>query len=313
MTTNLWGFALGFVVLLLAFSSGAQSPTGPVRAVTGPNTVIIAAGDQPILKYRYGEVPFKPYAQEFLTPMGVNILRDAPHDHLHHHALMFAVGVNKVSFWGELPDSGFQRHVAFEDTPVIEAGGLSWAGLTEKLQWQLPNDGAVVLNETRRVYATRDDTAKASLVLWDSELSVPAGTESVTLTGDHYYGLGMRFLVSMDKGGEFFNSTGAFGDIVRGDERLSPAEWCAYTAEADGKRVTVVLFDCPSNPRYPALWFTMQTSFAYLSATRNLWKEPMEVKAGQPVRFRHAIALWDGKVDAASIEQLKTRINQVWK
>lgn len=309
VTLTLFAFS---AITACAVTATAQSGTSPLQIVKEPNALVFDWGDHPMLSYRFNEVPFKPYAQTFYTPSGINILRDAPHDHLHHHALMYAIGVNGVSFWAETPGCGTQEHLDFAETGVATIADMSWAGFVEQLQWRFA-DKSAALTERRTLRTTRNEALNASLVLWDSELSVPAGGTSVKLTGDHYYGLGMRFLESMDKGGEFITATGKFGDVVRGDERLSPADWCAYTAEADGKPVTVAMFDCPANPRYPALWFTMQTPFAYLSATRNLWKEPMELNAGSKLTFRHAIALWDGKIPTDTIEKMRTLLGEIWK
>ena len=147
----------------------------------------------------------------------------------------------------------------------------------------------------------------ATLVEWRCRLQPPPGKDSIVLTGHHYHGLGMRFLPSMDTGGRFFNADDKIGEIVRGDERLTPAKWCAFTAKADGKPVTVAIFDHPQNPRYPARMFTMSKPFAYLSATRNEWKEPLVVKADKPLELRYAVALWDGEVDKATVEKLYQR------
>lgn len=301
------------VMVFGAACTAGAADADPPRVRADDKTQTIESTGKPLLQYRFAEVPFKPYAAAFFTPQGVNILRDAPHDHLHHHALMFAVAANDVNFWEEKPDCGTQIHLGFEELPGAMLAGIPWAGFVEKLQWCLPNAGAPVLDERRVVRAARDSIHNASLLLWDSELSVPAGKDSVKLTGAHYYGLGMRFLESMDKGGEFLYASETQGELVRGDERLTPAAWCAYTAKADGKPVTVAMFDCPSNPRYPARWFTMQTPFAYLAATRNLWKEPLELKAGAPLAFRHAIALWDGTVSKDIIEKMCIQLGDVWK
>jgi hypothetical protein len=94
--------------------------------------------------------------------------------------------------------------------------------------------------------------------------------------------------------------------VVRGDERLTPSRWCAYTAVADGKPVTFSMFDHPKNVR-PALWFTMAAPFGYLSATINLWKEPYALEAGKPLTFSYGVALWDGKVAAKDVEALYRR------
>ena len=51
----------------------------------------------------------------------------------------------------------------------------------------------------------------------------------------------------------------------------------------------------------------MSKPFAYLSATRNEWKEPLVVKADKPLELRYAVALWDGEVDKATVEKLYQR------
>ena len=138
----------------------------------------------------------------------------------------------------------------------------------------------------------------------ESKLSPAEGLDAVKLGGHHYYGLGMRFLKSMDGGGRFFNASKQPGNVVNGSERLVAARWCAYTARADGKPVTVAIFDHPSNPRHPNKMFTMTPPFAYLSATLNLWKEPLLLKAGAKLKLSYAVAAWDGETSAAEIESL---------
>ena len=155
---------------------------------------------------------------------------------------------------------------------------------------------------TVEVYHTRD--LKASLLTWQSRFSLPAGKATATFSGSTYFGLGARFLQSMDKGGVFRNADGKTGVEGTNDVR---SRWCAYAARADGKPVTVAMFDHPKNPRHPATWFTLERGFAYLSNTLNLSKEPLEIASGKPLRLRYGIALWDGKQDAKTIEQLYKR------
>ena len=127
------------------------------------------------------------------------------------------------------------------------------------------------------------------------------------LTGSHYFGLGMRFLESLDTGGQFLNAAGQTGDTVRGSEQLVRADWCAYTAEADGKPVTIAMFGHPENLRHPTHWFTMTTPFAYLAATLNLHKEPLEVASDKPLVLHYAVAVWDGRIDKSKIDQVYRR------
>jgi len=273
------------------------------------------------MRYRYGLDLIKPYVDYLATPSGINILRDSPFDHKHHHGLMFAVAVDGTNFWEEREPFG--REVG-KGTPTVIGGNdkprknkkrasQALGGFKQDIEWIGPMDTKPLLLENRMVMVERVRDNKATLLTWQTELRLPPGKKSGTLSGNPYFGLGMRFVESMDKDGVFLYSGDAPGEIVRGDERLTPGPWCAYTGVAEGRRVTVAMFDHPDNPRYPALWFTMQTPFAYLSATRNLWKEPMPLKPGEPVHFRHAIAVWDGEKDAAIVAAMNDRLLAMWR
>ena len=108
----------------------------------------------------------------------------------------------------------------------------------------------------------------------------------------------------MDATGEFRNPDNAPGVIFRGEECLTRSRWCAYTAQANGKTVTVAMFDHPDNPRHPATWFTMARPFAYLSATLRLHEEPLKLVSGKPLTLRYGVALWDGRPETAQIDEL---------
>ena len=278
-----------YSMIILALLADATAPSGQIgaaetttlRVVEGPATATIRAGDRTVLEYHTKASPMKPYIRELFTPDGVQILRDSPADHKHHHALMFAVGVDGVNFWEEASESGSEKPRDHLGTATASFLDASCAQIFQTLDWTDAHGKQLVV-ERRVVGAVATKSpAPVTLVLWSSELAPAAGLDAVKLDGHHYYGLGMRFPTSMDSGGRFFNSSKQPGDVVAGSERLVAAKWCAYTARADGKLVTVAIFDHPSNARHPNRIFTMSPPFAYLSATLNLWKEPLLLKAGE--------------------------------
>lgn len=295
-------------ILLLAIGFLAGSDTAfaknPMRITTEENVVSVYAGDSVLLRYHYRDVPFKPCVQQLFSPRGVNVLRDAPADHLHHHALMFAVAVDGVNFWEEQRAPGRQTHRCFTDTRIDKCVDVPLAGFTEQLDWVSPRSQELLLKEHRTIEVCQLNDFKATVLSWQSSFDVPSGKESATLTGSHYFGLGMRFLKSMDVGGQFRNAEGKTGDVVRGDERLVRARWCAYTAGANGKPVTVAMFGHPDNLRHPTQWFTMTKPFAYLSATLNLHREPLKVTSDKPLVLRYAVAVWDNRVENKQIEKV---------
>jgi hypothetical protein len=289
---------LALFFLLLSKTAIAEEP---MRITVEPNSLSVNQGHRSLLCYRYEDVPFKTYVQQLYSPGGINVLRDAPHDHLHHHSLMYAVAVDGVNFWEEQTEPGRQLHKCFDDVRIDEDDDASSAALTEKIDWINPRNRELLLKESRTIKVCQVDDAEVTLLSWQSSLEVPSGKKSMTLSGSHYFGLGMRFLESMDKGGEFLNAAGQAGDIVRGSERITRADWCAYIAQADGKPVTVAMFGHPENLRHPTHWFTMTTPFAYMAATLNLYKESLEVTSEKPLVLRYAVAVWDGRVDKSKI------------
>ena len=256
-----------------------------------PSAIVLQKEGTPLARYRHAYVPFKPYIDELRTPSGRNILRDAPWDHLHHHGLMFAVRVGDCNFWEEVDENHGKQittQIHSDDNSVESA-----------LDWHAPGTGTL-LKEVRNISVRPG--GNVTLLDWHSTLTAVADT---VLGGRTYYGLGMRFLEEMDKGGRFFNDTGNHdSEIIRGDERLTCCRWMAYTAKLDGQPVTVALFAHPSNPK-PMLAFTMgdvNSAFAYLSGTMNLHREPVSLKTGETFSVKYRIAVWDGEVLPETVE-----------
>lgn len=301
-----------FIILCLAICfrvmASAAFAGNPLRVTTEADAISICEGQRVLACYRYDNVPFKPCVQQLFSPQGFNILRDSPTDHKHHHALMYAVAVDGVNFWEEQKEPGSQVHRSFSDVKITGSDDAPRAGFTEQLEWIDPRSKELLLKEDRTLGIRRMSGVDVTLLSWRSNLAVPPGKDSVVLTGSHYFGLGMRFVESMDREGQFRTADAKTGEVVRGDERLTPANWCAYSAEANEKPVTVAMFGHPDNVRGPTSWFTMTKPFAYLSATMNLHKEPLKVTSDKPLVLRYAVALWDGPV---ADEQI-SRIYQQW-
>jgi len=300
------------VTLMAAAARGApaaKEDAAGLHANLGQTRMSVLDGQRYVLIYHFrGGAALKPYIQVLSSPAGVQILRDSPSDHQHHHALMFATAVDGVDFWGEVGQGfGKELHRSFVISKWTIRDNVDRAGFVEQLDWVGPASKKPLLAEARTLKVFNAPDLGATLIEWQSTLQTPPGKKTAVLTGDHYFGLGMRFLQSMDTGGRFFNADDKPGEIVRGDERLTPVKWCAYTAKADGKPVTVAVFDHPANLRHPAKMFTMTKPFAYLSATRNERKEPITIKAGKPLDLRYGVAVWDGEVDKKAVEKLYQR------
>ena len=280
-----------FAGILALTLTGCASSQPVVKLFQEATVIKASAAGRPLFEYQFAPTAaFKPYIFQLYSPDGVAVLRDAAPDHIHHHGLMFALAVDGVTFWEEGKIGGWE---------IPRQTDVRGDCITQQLDWRNPN-GETLLHETRTI--TPYTNSDATLLTWRCRLETPPGTNAVTLSGHHYYGLGMRFAPSMDRVAVFQNSRHQPGEIVRGDERLAVADWVACTGPVDGKLVTIAIFDHPGNLRYPAKKFTMAAPFAYLSTTLN-WQEPVQLKAGAPLDLCYGVAVWDGKMDANQIEQ----------
>ncbi len=261
-----------------------------------------------IATYRATASPKKPFLRELWTPGGVQVLRDSPHDHRHHHGIMFAVAIadGGGDFWSDGPACGSQVPKPLEDVQLGGDVGTTRVTFTQPLDWIAPA-GTLSLRERRTITAWADPQIDATLLTWRSRLS-PPGDKAVKIGGADFCGLGCRFAVSMDAKGRFFNAAGQEGtgsgpDAAGiGKTRVTQAKWCAYTATADNKPVTIAIFQHPKNPAPPYV-LHIRPGFAYLGASlggRNL----IEVKPGAPLDLRFGIALWDGEVDKGRVEAM---------
>ncbi len=299
--------ALSLILLCTTFAM-ADDPAA-LKVTTNASTVSILAAERPILHYQRSMNPSKVYLRELFTPSGTNILRDSPFDHVHHHSLMYAIAADGVDFWTQGDTCGRQQPLSLGEVKITAGDGLSQAGFTQQIDWIAP-DGDKKLAERRSIEVVQLEDTDVSLVTWRSHLQTAAGKQEVALSGSHYFGLGMRFVQSMDRVGRHFNADAADGPVVRGDEQVTPTKWSAYTAPLDGKTVTVAMFDHPDNAR-KAHFFTMLNPFSYVSATLNLSKEPMTLKAGTPLNLCYGVAVWDGQIEAAQIEKLYQRWSEI--
>ena len=311
MRAQLSRLVLGSIVgmaMVAASSSSlpAAEADAKLRIARDDATLSIYDGQQPVLRYRFADVPKKPYMDQLFSPAGVEVLRDSPPDHKHHHGLMYALEVDKINFWEEhFPQSGQEKQKSLTDVKPEVRRGVGRAGFVEQLDWLRPDAEEPLLVERRTIDVLAANDLGATLAQWCCRLQAPPDKDKVVLRGNFYFGLGMRFLASME-GGRFFNADDKTAELVRGKGPFVQTKWCAYTAKADDKPVTVAIFDHPAN-RPAATIYTKSKPFIYLSATLNEWQKPVTVKAGKPLDLCYGIAVWDGEVDKATVEKLYER------
>jgi hypothetical protein len=291
-------FVAAFCVALVPTSLPAASS---ILLRAEPRVLEILHDQRTILTYPFGTNQFKPYVRELITLDGVDLLRDAPADHLHHHGLMYGIKVNEINFWEEAPTAGHQIPQADLVRDVKkDPAGRPIAQFSQILHWVGADHAAepdttpfALLIENRTISLTVDSASERFHLEWRSDFTVGQETPMAVLTGSSYHGLGIRFRADFDGVAERRNSENLPypDDGVQG---VLTTRWMAVSHVTAGRPYTLTLFQHPSNPGQPR-FFSMQKPFTYLSATQGLDEAPLTYRTGDRWTIRYLLLVSPGR------------------
>lgn len=253
-----------------------------------PTEWVVQYRGRTVFRYAYPPGRFKPYVKELSTIDGRNILRDAPSDHLHHHALMYAIRAQGINFWEEIPGSGVQKPLVTTTSPPRELGkGVHQASLVQSLHWLTAEDAFLpeataktLLLEQRTLIVTVDESNQEVALQWRSVFEVGSATNEVTRAGANYFGLGARFLAELDAVAEHLTPAGRL-DLSNNHQDVSQHPWAAVAFDSPTFQATFAVLGHPRNPGGSPWFFSMHSPFAYLSATENLDQKPQRLRKGE--------------------------------
>lgn len=314
------------VVLLGSCLLGATGPWpslgAPLSLETNnlPVEWVVRHEGKPVFRYAFAPGRYKPYVKELATVGGRNVLRDAPSDHLHHHALMYAIAVNGINFWEEAAGAGVQKPIESVATPPgLRADGVSEALFTQVLHWLtpgnafLPDTTAQALLVERRTLTVMVDEARAEVALrWRSDFTVGQATNEVTLGGANYFGLGVRFLAELDVLADHFTEQGRV-DLAGDRQDVSQHPWAAVAFGRSGQPATLTLLGHPQNGGGDPWFFSMKTPFAYLSATQRLDQQPRRYERGDRFTLQYLVTVTSDPATPAQLDARYRRwVEQGW-
>lgn len=301
------GFAwTGWAPLQAADTAGQFT----VQREQKPDRLVIQWRGQPILTYVTSTNPCKPYVQELRTLEGVNVLRDSPPDHFHHHGLMYAIRVNDHNFWEEREKPGYQ--VPKPMTPPRtgkNAAGLPMLSFAQDLYW-VPDEqhaaadlaAVALLEEHRIITLTVDEKNKEVGVGWHSDFKVGKGATKVTLAGADYHGLGMRLPEAFDKVARHANAEKTAYKTANQRDVIE-ARWSSITGTVNGQDITVACLGKSMQPGVPQKFFTMLDPFAYVSATQGLDLVTRDHAAGDHWSVSYLVLVYSSAPSAEALQQ----------
>lgn len=328
--TRAWALLLALTGVVgggCSTSSTEARSTPTVKLTRLSDRVQIDVEGKPFTEYLFGSASARPFLYPLLAADGTKLTRDFPmanvpgeeQDHPHHRSVWFGHGiVNGTDFWLEFerdnttPSSKAGKIIqeSFEETSSGQVGVLR-----AKRRWEAPGGQVVARDDlTVRVQAipegrlldyeiTLHAPANAPLTLGDTKEGSMAVRVPLWMTLTHKFK--GKEVVS---GGRLMDSEGREGGNVWGKR----AAWADYSAERNGKRYGISIFDHPQNPRHPTWWHARDYGlFAANPFGRhdfeNLKDQPnigdMIVPAGGKVTFRYRLYIHEGDTSRAAIVQ----------
>lgn len=305
-------------LLLVCLAAGMTAPSGlgagpslQAETATLPAGWIVRHQGRTVLEYAYAPGRYKPFVRQLATIDGRNLLRDAPSDHLHHHALMYAVRANGINFWEEVPGSGVQKVVETTTTAPEGVGpGKTRATLSQVLHWVaaehalLPDTGPhALLVEHRSLALEIDEASEEVALVWRSEFRTGGSRMEVAIAGANYFGLGARFLAELDAQAVHFAASGPI-DVAGQRQDVSPHPWAAVGFGSGDAASTFAVMGHPRNPGGAPWFFSMKSPFAYLSATQQLDRQPRTLGRDDRIVLEYLVVVLPKR---ASVESLDAR------
>jgi hypothetical protein len=300
----------GSLAALLAVGTADAAPL-TVETNQVPAEWVVQHQGRTVVRYTFTPGQYKPYVKELCTVEGRNLLRDAPSDHRHHHGLMYAIRLNQINFWEEVPGSGVQKPVGnVSSSPVTGEGGRSLVSLVQTLHWLAPEHAFLpdtldkaLLIERRTLTVAVDEPRREVSLHWRSEFEVGRSTPEVTLGGANYFGLGARFHADLDAKAQHLTGNGPL-DLSGNRQDVSCHPWAAVVWNAADAPATFAILGHPRNRGGAPWFFSMKTPFAYLSATEHLDQEPRTLLAGERFTLEYLVI---AVATASTAETLQAR------
>lgn len=296
--------------LILCLAAGACSMSAQVRFAR--DEVSVNIDGKPFTTFHYGTLNGKPFLAPLRSASGKIVTRRFPmeevagesHDHVHHTGLWFSYDdVNGVKFWENDP-SYKKPHMGRIVVRSAEWKDGDRSGtLTAVMEWRDPQ-GKVLLVENRDMTFYSDP----KLRMTDFHITLTAA-QDITFgdTKEGAFAIRLADNFTERKGVKIVDADGRVGMANVWGKR---SNWVDYSADVDGEKLGVAMFDNPQNPRHPTYWHARDYGLFSLNpfgrnafdpnAEESIWKLP----AGQKVVFQWRVVIHPGDVETGHVADL---------
>lgn len=330
-----------YLFLILIFAAGYSTTAQKVKFAHDESNqkVDIYFGDSYFTSYIYPDDMEKQVLYPIVTASGKEITRGYPinprpferTDHPHHVGLWLNFGdVNGLDFWNNsfaVKPENKDRYGSIKFKEVVETNPKKGTLITAS-DW-VNNSNEVLLNEKSTFVFSEKDGVRT--IDRTTELTAQ---KPVTFTENKEGMLGLRmdraFEEPADKPGRFLDADGnvtevpvlnneGVNGVYRNAEGLTGGDvwgkrspWVALRAEKEGEVITVVIFDHPENPNYPA-WshargygLFASNNFAGRAVDKNADPVKLELQPGEKMVLKHKVVI-GGDLTNEQISAIKNK------
>lgn len=277
-----------------------------------PDDLQINVDGQPYSTFHFGADANKPFLAPLRTASGKIITRGFPmenipgesRDHLHHRGLWFSYDdVNGVKFWENDPSYTKPNigKIAVVHAEVKENNGKST--VTAKMEWRAPDSKVLLIED--RVMTFYPDTKLRTI---DFVITLTAAQDVVFGdTKEGAFAIRLSDAFTERKGCKIIDADGRSRMVNVWGKR---SNWVDYSADLDGEKVGVAIFDHPSNLNHPTYWHARDYGlFALDPFGQHAFDPKMEERntklpAGQKLVYRWRVVIHPGDSEAAHINNL---------
>jgi hypothetical protein len=226
-----------------------------------------------------------------ITGSSVTSMRNG--EYPHHSSLFFGCDlVNGGNWWQE----GLERgRIISVNAQIIKQGGDTVV-ITDECIWSRP--GAVSpIKDTRTIMISSPSNEKIQI---DFDISLEMLTDVTILKNNHsLFSVRMAADLSVKSGGTMINAEGLKSESGTFGNK-SP--WIDYYGKRGNSFEGIAIMQHPSNPWYPAPWFTRD--YGFMSPTPMYWPEngkDISFKKGSVLKLRYRVLVHSGDNKEADI------------
>ncbi|HBB93197.1 MAG: hypothetical protein A2X22_04785 [Bacteroidetes bacterium GWF2_49_14] len=289
-------FLLTGVFLISSFT--AVLPQSKVTAVRVGSRIDISINDNLFTQYIFTDDEKYPFFFPVNGPSGFSVTSMRNSLYPHHSSLFFACDrVNGGNYWQEGLERGRIRTLRAE---ILNSGKDSVV-IENECIWSRPGAESPI-RDVRTITIT---APSKDLYQIDFEIRLDMLMDvKIEKTNHSFFSARMAPDLSVANGGKMVNAEGNQGE--QGDTgtfgKRSP--WMDCYGTRNGKPEGMAILQHPSNPWYPAPWFTRD--YGFFSPTPMYWPADeaagTQLKKGETLKLRYRVLVHSGDTGTAGIK-----------